>query len=466
VSLSWSGDAVGLVEAFRRGELSPQEALQDVFDAGDPFNAVCHTDPEGAQEAASRADVSLPFGGVPIAVKELEAVAGWPARSGSLVLADAVAPTTMVHVERLRERGGAIPVVQTTSSEFGVVGYTSTRLHGTTTNPWDTTRTPGGSSGGSAAAVAGGIVPIATASDGGGSIRIPAAWTGLVGMKTTFRRIPFAPLAQIEPLTLTVGCVSRSVRDTARWLDVASGPHPRDPFSLPGQTNFEQLLGGTDLRGLRAAIVIDFGSAVVDSDIRRVVEETATALIKEAGMVRVDVAMAIPDLTDAYVTPSLPMIWAGMGPAYPGIKDMLTAEVAGILDEAAEYDRDAASRVDVVRRALNEHLADVFDQVDIVLSATCPVDPHDAAGPPWSVVDGRQVDRTNAGRLTMPMNISGLPAISVPAGLSANGLPVGMQIVAMRHRDQLLLDVARFVENMRPWPLVAPTAAKAGLHAG
>ncbi|MCW2571956.1 MAG: amidase, Asp-tRNAAsn/Glu-tRNAGln amidotransferase subunit [Frankiales bacterium] len=456
--MSWSGDAVGLVEAFRRGELSPTEAVQDVIDAVDRYNCVCHVDGDAALKAAADADVALPFGGVPIGVKELEFVAGWPARSASLLKADAIAPLTSVHVERLRDRGGAIPVVQTTASEFGVVGYTSSRLHGSTTNPWDTSRTPGGSSGGSAAAVAGGIVPIATATDGGGSIRIPAAWNGLVGMKTSFRRIPFAPMAQLEPLTFALGCVSRSVRDTARWLDVASGEHPRDPFSLPGRTNFEEMLGRSDLNGLRAAVCVDFGGAVVHPDVRRVVEETAEALIREAGMVQLDVPLSIPDLTDAYITPSLPGIWAGVGAAYPDIKGFLTDEVAQLVDEASAYDREAAARVDPLRMSLNEHLADVFDQVDIVLSATCPIDPHVAAGPAWSEVDGTPVNRVNAGRLTMAMNISGLPAISIPAGLSPSGLPVGLQVVAMRHRDQLLLDIARFIEQLRPWPLLAPTA--------
>ena len=173
--------------------------------------------------------------------------------------------------------------MQTTSSEFGLVGYTSTKLHGTTRNPWNPALTPGGSSGGTAAAVAGGLVPIGTGTDGGGSIRIPAGYAGLVGIKTSFRTIPFAPFAQIEPLHSTVGCLSRSVRDTARWLDVANGAHPRDPFSLPRVEGFEAGLGTHDLAGLRVAVLPDFGGAVVHPDVVAGIEDAAAALIKAAG---------------------------------------------------------------------------------------------------------------------------------------------------------------------------------------
>ena len=199
MSEPWLQDACSLVDAFRAREISPTEAVQAVLDAvgTSDLNAVCHVDAENALAAARTADVDQPFGGVPFAVKELEPVEGWPYPRGSKLLEGSTGPYTTVHVERIRDRGGAIPVVQTTSSEFGLVGYTSTKLHGTTHNPWNPALTPGGSSGGTAAAVAGGLVPIGTGTDGGGSIRIPAGYTGLVGIKTSFRTIPFAPMGPI-----------------------------------------------------------------------------------------------------------------------------------------------------------------------------------------------------------------------------------------------------------------------------
>src|SRR6185437_11725212 len=155
MSTPWLGDACSLVDAFRSGELTPAEAVEAVIESArsDPYNAICHVDADGARQAAATADVGKPFGGVPFAVKELEMVEGWPYAYGTKLLEGTLGSHTMVHVERIRDIGGAIPVVQTTSSEMGLVGYTSTLVHGTTTNPWDTARTPGGSSGGTAAAV-------------------------------------------------------------------------------------------------------------------------------------------------------------------------------------------------------------------------------------------------------------------------------------------------------------------------
>ncbi|MGB1629995.1 MAG: amidase family protein, partial [Acidimicrobiales bacterium] len=168
----WQGDVVGLVEAFRSGERSPIEELEATLTAVDAseLNAVCHIDADAARRAAAMADVSLPYGGVPLAVKELLAVGGWPATEGSIPLKDEVFDEDSISVQRLKA-AGAIPAVQTTSSEFGATNQTTTKLHGATRNPWHLERTPGGSSGGSAAGVAGGLFALATASDGGGSIR-------------------------------------------------------------------------------------------------------------------------------------------------------------------------------------------------------------------------------------------------------------------------------------------------------
>src|SRR3984957_18211882 len=191
---TWTGDACSLVDAFRSGSITPSEALEMSLGAieSSGLNAFSHLDSEGARQAASKADVSLPFGGVPIGVKELDSVTGWPYSEASLVFADRIGTYTTTMVQRLLA-AGAIPVGQTTASEFGGVNYTHTRIHGTTRNPWDTERTPGGSSGGTAAGVSGGLVTLGTAGDGGGSIRIPAGFTGMFGLKATFGRIPRGP---------------------------------------------------------------------------------------------------------------------------------------------------------------------------------------------------------------------------------------------------------------------------------
>ena len=230
----WPGDACALVDAFRNGAISPPEALELSLAAIErsELNAFSHVAADAARAAAARADTSLPFGGVPVGVKELDIVEGWPDTEASLVFADRVATYSSTMVTRL-VGAGAVLTAQTTASEFGGVNYTHTRLHGSTRNPWNLERTPGGSSGGTAAAVAGGILPLGTAGDGGGSIRIPAAFTGTFGLKSTFGRIPRGPRTHHTPLTVVFGCISRSVRDTARWFDVCNGFDAGDTLSLP-----------------------------------------------------------------------------------------------------------------------------------------------------------------------------------------------------------------------------------------
>ena len=298
----WTGDVVGLVDAFRSGARAPSEELAATLAAveASDLNAVCHVDAEAAFAAAEDADVSLPFGGVPLAVKELLATAGWPATEASLALRDRVFEHDGISVERLRA-AGAIPAVQTTSSEFGGTNQTTTRLHGATRNPWDRSRTPGGSSGGSAAGVAGGLFALATASDGGGSIRIPAGFCGLIGLKSTYGRIPRGPGVILGNATSVEGTVSRSVRDSARYLDVASGFDLRDPKSLPRVEGFEAGLGSheDEIRSLRVAVAIDLGVATVGPETAELVTAAAEELVAATGMRRVDADVRLPRVMGA-----------------------------------------------------------------------------------------------------------------------------------------------------------------------
>jgi len=289
------------VEAFRRGERSPVEELEATLASieASQLNAWGHLDVEAARRTAAAADTDLPFGGVPIGVKELDSVFGWPDTDASVPLADQVATYTGTMIGRL-QAAGAVLVGQTTASEFGGVNVTRTILHGATRNPWDLSRTPGGSSGGSAAAVAGGEVTLATGGDGGGSIRIPAGFTGLVGLKGTYGRIPKGPRLEYGNLTTTIGCLSRSVRDTARWFDVASGHDPRDPLSLPRYEGSWEAGLGTHLdalRGRKVVVVPDWGGAVCSPAMWEQLEVAAGALISDAGLQRVEgVDVSLPNM--------------------------------------------------------------------------------------------------------------------------------------------------------------------------
>ena len=457
----WLGDACSLVDAFRSGERTPTDelgAVQDAIEASG-LRATAHLDPEGARAAAAAADVSLPFGGVPIGVKQLEPVEGWPYTEASLVFADRVAGHSTTMVRRL-ERAGVVKVGQTTASEFGGLNVSVSRLHGVTHNPWQFGRTAGGSSGGSAAAVAGGLVPIATGGDGGGSIRIPAGFCGLVGMKGTAGRIPRGPRTDIAPLTVVIGCLARSVRDVARWYDVCAGYDARDPYSLPRIDGWERDLGTRDLRGRTAVIAPTLGSAVVLPEVEDLVRVAGEALARDAGLRLVDVPVRLPGLGFEWAMTNLAQLRRDLGDRWPDCRDDMTVEMAFGMDMADKvFDLGVAARCEEQRTDANERMAEVFDQVDFVICATNP----DVACPAEVTlntrVGNRGVGPENNGALTIPANVVGNPAISIPAG-TLDGLPVGMQVIGRHHEDALLLDLARVVERARPWPLVAPGAPR------
>ena len=459
VSSPWLGDACSLVDAFRNGELSPTEALDATLAAieASELNAFSYLDTDTARAVAAKADVSLPFGGVPIGVKELDRVEGWPATEASLALKDQVSDYTSTHVERLRA-AGAVTVGLTTASEFGGVNLTRTRLNGITRNPWDQTRTPGGSSGGAAAAVAGGLVPLSTAGDGGGSIRIPAGFCGLVGLKNTYGRIPKGPKMMVQPLTAVIGCVSRSIRDTARWLDVANGFDPRDPYSLPRVEGFEAGLGTQLLAGKRVAIITDMGNAYVHPDVEVMVQQAAEELVKHAGLKLVDAELSLPDGSVAWAMAGLVGVLIELEGRYPEAADELTPEIAFGMKLATDYyNLEQAGAVETYRTTVNEKLADLFEEVDFVIAATNPDVAFDAAGPLPTMVGDRQVGLGNNGALTIPANICGNPALTVPIG-TIDQRPIGLQLMGPHHRESALLDLGLVMERERPWPLVAPGA--------
>ena len=457
----WLGDSCSLVAAFRSGERSPVEELQATYDAIDAsdLNAFCYTPRDQAMQAARTADISLPFGGVPIGVKELDHVTGWPATEACVVFADDVASYTSVMIDRIVTRGGAVLAGQTTASEFGGVNLTRTVLHGATRNPWNTEHTPGGSSGGTGAAVAGGLISIASGGDGGGSIRIPAGFNGLFGLKATFGRIPRAPRTPIGNMTVTTGCLSRSVRDTARWFDVCNGYDARDQFSLPRVDGWERELGAhtSALQGLRVAVVADWGGAVVSPAMWSVLEDAAEHLIAETGLQRIDgVDTSLPSMGAAWSISGMIEIHAQLGDHWPTCADVLTPEMRfGLESTIGRYGPEARAKIEQRRMELNERMAAIFTEVDFVITASNPDIAFAAEGPLPTTFGGIHAGAGNNGRLTFPANLHGSPAVSIPAG-AVDGLPVGLQIVGRHYSEQLLLDLSLALEKSRPWPLVAP----------
>jgi len=499
----WTGDACSLVDAFRAGDRSPVEEVEATLAAieASDLNCFSHVDPDRALDAARAADVSKPFGGVPTGIKELEAVTGWPYTEGSLVFRDRIATHQGTVVTRLLEDGGAVPVGLTTASEFGGLNVSVTKLNGVTHNPWRHGRTVGGSSGGSASAVSGGLVSLATGGDGGGSIRIPAGYTGLLGFKGTFGRTPRSPHAYMRPHTVVLGNLARSVRDAARYLDVVAGHDPADPTSLPKHPSFEAGLGSHDLSGLRVAVVPALGGVTLEPGVEDRIRSEAKELIAATGMVEVDLDVRPPNLAAQWMMGNLATLLADLGDRWPGCAGELTGEVAlGLRLSTSFYNLHTAAAAERMRLEANLEMARAFGEVDLIIAATNPgpAFPADAttSSPTDSFVDWAQTnevakavfrtllggirvasafapglpdrildlasarfpDLINMGALTIISNIYGNPAVSIPAG-TVDGLPVGMQVLARHHDDARLLDVALAVERERPWPVVAPTVA-------
>ena len=457
----WQGDACALVDSFRRKDRSPVEELEATLAAIErsQLNAFSFIAAEEARRRAASSDPALPFGGVPIGVKELDQVEGWPDTHACVPLADHRAPHTSTMVQRLTA-GGAVPVGLTTASEFGGVNVTRTVLNGVTRNPWDKTRTPGGSSGGTAAAVSGGLLTLGTAGDGGGSIRIPAGFCGLLGLKVTRGRVPLGPRAEMGNFTTVIGTCSRSVRDTARWLDVTNGFDRHDTFSLPRVNGWEANLGhyGDDLRGRRVVIADGWGNAEVAPSSLAIVHEVAAALIAAAGLRRVAADTSLPRMGMAWSLSGMIGTYAHLDDLWPACEADLTPEIrAGLRFGEGRYDIGALVKIKRRREDLNEAMARLFDEVDLVVCASNPDIAFAAEGPLPSTFGGIDAGRGNNGRLTFPANLYGCPAISIPAG-HVDGLPVGLQIVAPHFREDRLLDLALMIERTRPWPLVAPGA--------
>jgi Asp-tRNA(Asn)/Glu-tRNA(Gln) amidotransferase A subunit family amidase len=461
----WMDDACSLVDAFRAKDISPLEVLDACIEAigESPLNAFSFTDFDRAREAAATADVSLPFGGVPFGVKELERVKGWPYSEASMLFKDRVSEYDHTSLERLRATG-AVLAAQTTASEFGGINCTSTELHGTTRNPWNQARTPGGSSGGSAAAVAGGLLPIATGSDGGGSIRIPAGFTGLFGLKATYGRIPKGPWAGLQPITTALGCLTRSVRDTARYFDACNGFDQRDPFSLPTVGGWEAGLGTHDLNGMTVAIIPELGIARVRSEVTDQVVATAEHLAEVAGLRVVDITPTLPPLRGQWAMAGQVAFVADLGSMYPDRIDELSPEMRMGLEGAMQrYNLEKAASIESYRRQLNESMADLFAQADFVMCSCNPDVAFAAEGPPPFTIPGADLINEigfsraimNNAALTAPSNLNGSPSMSIPAGL-VEGLPVGLQVMTGHHREQLLLDLALIAERELSWPKVAP----------
>ncbi len=459
--------AVEIAEAVRAGERRAVEVLDECLariEAGNAaLNAFVHLEPDLARRAAEAVDHAVergedpgPFAGVPIGVKDLEHCEGMPTSHGSLLFKGRPpVQADSIHLARLRA-AGAVPVGKTAAPEFGTLGFTKTKAWGVTRNPWNVARTPGGSSGGSAAAVAAGLVPASTASDGGGSTRIPASFSGLVGMKPSHGRIPHE--RQIPSQTAVYGLLTTTVAEAARHLDVTAGPHDHDRTSLPpAGLRYEEVIETLDVAGLRAAWSPDLGFAVADPEVRALAQSAAEVLIDAAALTPVDLDIHLTDPVRLWMSAGAMDLWMSIeDEMWPAGADDLTLFSRRALEQTEHYPLSRFARVAKRRWRLEEEVAALFEQVDVLLTPTTAVPAFAAEGPPPAEIDGRSVDPVMAVPFTMLANLCWNPAVSVPAGTTAEGLPVGVQVVGRRHADDVVLRLARVLEQARPWPRHAP----------
>ncbi|MDQ3145945.1 MAG: amidase, partial [Actinomycetota bacterium] len=397
-----SPSVVEVAESVRGGARSAVEVLETALgaiEAGNAdLNAFVHLDPDLAREAAGAVDAAVargedpgPLAGVPFGVKDLEDCAGMPTSQGSLVFKGRPpVEADSIHVARLRA-AGAVPVGKTAAPEFGTLSFTSTKAWGTTRNPWDPSRTPGGSSGGSAAAVAAGLVPFCTASDGGGSTRIPASFSGLVGLKPSHGRIPHPGPTGSQ--TSVSGALTTTVADAARHLDVTAGPADVDRLSLPpAGVGYETVIETLDTAGLRVGWSADLGFASVDPEVEEVCTEAAEALIAAAGLERVDLDVALTDPVRTWLSAGALDLWLDIEPdMWPSAADDLTFYTASVLRQTEDYVLRRYANVLRRREQLQADAARIFTQVDVLLLPTTAVPAFAAEGPPPAEIGGQSV---------------------------------------------------------------------------
>jgi aspartyl-tRNA(Asn)/glutamyl-tRNA(Gln) amidotransferase subunit A len=455
----WSLSAVELARAFQAKELSPVTVLEAILDRANrinpAINAIVTWDRESAR-AASRSEERWCSGeprglldGVPLTIKDNIPVKGLRTTWGSRVFADYVATDDELVVARLRAQGAVI-VGKTNCPEFTLQGYTDNALFGPTRNPWDLRLTPGGSSGGAVAALASGLCPLAIGTDGGGSIRRPAAHTGLVGFKPTAGRIARAcGLPVILYDFEVVGPIARTTEDVALLFVATAGPDPRDRASLAFRPPHE--LEDPNLTPQRILYVPRFGDAPVDSEIAASVAEAASSL-ERLGHV-VEEGEAPFDLS------SIDRVWSVVAPAglvwllrdHPEARDKIGSALGQVLQHGITL--TAAAYVDALDRVtqLRALFVNFFQRFDAILTPTTAALAWPAQATHPDSIAGRSVGPRGHAVFTAFANVAGLPGISIPCRPSKSGLPIGFQLVGPFGGDERLLGLALQFERAHPW---------------
>lgn len=455
--------ATELAAAIRNKQLSPVELTEAVLariEALNPqLNAFLAIDSEGARAAAQAAEAAVMRGdelgllhGLPVAIKDLEPTTGLRCTYGSKFYENNIATTDGIVTERSKA-AGAIITGKTNTPHYGHKDMTDNLLGEPCRNPWNLERTPGGSSGGAAAAVAAGMGPLAHGSDGAGSIRIPAALSGVFGMKASFGRVPNWPNPDIWTGRTHQGPLTRTVTDGALFLQALAGPDPRDPLSIdnPPDDYLAAVAAPLDaLPGLRVAWSEDLGYAAVDPEVRQLTRGAAQRF-SDFGC---HVEAVDPGWEDPRDTGGL--AWyvsfaARLGEQYQRQPEWFEPSLAEMIEAGFR-----ASGVDYVNTSLQrthyqQEAQRFFTKYDLLLTPQMPLGAWPVDQPP-ATIEGKPTpsmfDRLS---FTFPLNMTGQPAASVPCGFTSEGLPVALQIVGRWHADTLVLQAAAAFEQAQPW---------------
>jgi aspartyl-tRNA(Asn)/glutamyl-tRNA(Gln) amidotransferase subunit A len=450
--------AVELLDLYRRGEASPVEVTAAVVERIDRLNPVlnCFT-LVAADEAMDEARASEarwlagePVGaldGVPVSIKDLVLTAGWPTLRGSRTIDpdqpwDVDAPVTA----RLRE-AGAVLLGKTTTPEFGCKAETNSPLTGITRNPWDTTKTPGGSSGGTAAAVAAGLGPVGVGTDGAGSVRIPAAFCGNVGLKPSFGRVPAYPLSPFGTVS-HIGPHTMSVADAALMLNVMQRPDARDWTSLP-PTDADHLAGLDDgIGGLRVAYSPTLGYVDgVDAEVAAAVDAAAIELERQGAVVEaVDPGFDDPlEITSGLWFTGAWTLWNQLSAEQQAVTDPDFAAEARLGEPLSSL---AVQRLLLRRGDLGSRMRQFMQRYDLLVTPTVAVPAFEARPAGHTPLDPRSMLGWTP--FSYPFNLTQQPACTIPCGLTRSGLPIGVQFVGPMFADSLVLRAARAYETARP----------------
>ena len=460
--------AATLLRLYRRRELSPVEVtracLARIARWNDRVHAFCHVDAAGALAAAEASEQRWlrgePLGlldGVPATIKDLVLTRGWTARRGSHATeghppAAADAPATA----RLREEG-AVLLGSTTTPEFGWKGVTDNPLGHLARNPWDVSRTPGGSSGGAAVAAALGMGALHVGTDGGGSIRIPSSFTGIVGLKPTFGRVPAWPLSPFGTVA-HLGPMTRTVEDAALMLTVISRPDIRDWHALPPDGRDYRIGLERGIAGLRIAASPDFGFVEVDPEVAAAFT-AALAVLADLGA-RIDlVDPPVGRPGSIFARTWFPAAGRVLEKLPPEIRPRLDPGFVAMAEQGARYSRADIQDAMLERGELGVAMQAFLSDYDLLATPSTAL-PAFAAGVEYP--DPQRPERwSDWATFSYPFNLTQQPAISVPCGFTAAGLPIGLQLAAAKYGDALVLRAARAFEAARPQPM--PEAPRGGL---